>query len=146
VSIDALKKWSRDRLQLRILENRSVEARFRYEGTTCTNLGRLMEFDYHVRLGSHEEGYRILEARCFPAPGDTGHRFMCRYIEDAAALMNALASEKPLVGKPLSHVFEWNRHSSPTGCHCDSRSRDHKWGLVFEVLHYSLVGKNTERE
>ncbi len=35
VSLKALQKWSDERLNLRILKDNSIEAQFRYEGTTC---------------------------------------------------------------------------------------------------------------
>ena len=38
-SPSALRKWSQERLQLNFLADGSVEARFRYEGTTCSNMG-----------------------------------------------------------------------------------------------------------
>ena len=34
---------------------------FRYEGTTCRNMGRPILFDYTVKLGPREEGYPIRE-------------------------------------------------------------------------------------
>jgi len=139
---EALKKWSRDRLQLSFLDDRSVEGSFRYEGTTCSNLGRSLEFVYFVRLGPREDGYKILDASCVPAPGDNGHRFMCRYIENAIVLMKEIDSEKPLVGSRLGDIFEWERPYAPSGCYCTSVSRNHKWGLVLDVLHYALFDKN----
>ena len=57
----ALQKWSRERLQLKFSRDGAVEAGFRYEGTTCSNLGRTLEFDYHVKLAPPSDGYRILE-------------------------------------------------------------------------------------
>jgi hypothetical protein len=33
----------------------------------------------------------------------------------------------------------WKRQFSPAGCYCDSFSREHKWGLVLEVIHYALA-------
>jgi len=139
VSTYALQKWSRERLQFKILHDGSVEARFRYEGTTCSNFGRPLEFDYHVKLGSAEEGYKIVDAACVPAPGDTGHTYMCEYINNAESLMRSIASEKPLVGRSLKDVFAWERQYDPAGCYCNVESREHKWGLVLEVLHYALV-------
>jgi hypothetical protein len=35
---------------------------------------------------------------------------------------------------------------SAAGCYCESTSRDHKWGLVFETIHYALVQKESELE
>lgn len=138
INLRALEKWSRDRLQLSYLEDQSVEARFRYEGTTCSNMGRTLEFDYHVRLGSSDIGYIILGAYCAPADGDTGHMFMCQYLEDADSLMNAISNDKPLLGRPLKDVLTWRREYTPSGCYCGMGSREYKWGIVLEVLHYAL--------
>jgi hypothetical protein len=135
----ALRKWSNERLRLRVLPDLSVEAHFRYEGTTCSNLGRPLEYDYQVKLGSAEAGYPIVEANCRPAEGDTGHPYMCEYLRDAEHLKRSIEMEKPLAGWPLNEVLGWQRNYSPSGCYCDADSRKHKWGLVLEVIHYALV-------
>ena len=135
----ALRKWSEQRLQLKTLESGGVEARFRYEGTTCSNLGRPIEYDYRIVLSSAEQGYRILELSSNPAPGDTGYVHMCAYLSDAKALLQTMQHEKPLLGQPLDNVLRWTRSYSPAGCYCDTASRAHKWGLVFEVIHSALV-------
>lgn len=141
----ALQKWSRERLQLKILDDRSVEAQFRYKGTTCSNIGRTLEFDYHVKLSSSEERYRIVDARCVPAPGDDGHRYMCQYLDNGDTFINAIAEEKPLLGMPLRDVLIWKREYSPSGCYCAAPSREHKWGIVLEVLHYALAQYDRQR-
>ena len=58
---------------------------FRYDGTTCTNMGRPLTFHYNVKLGPRAEGYPIREQRCAPAAGDTGHELMCQYQENPDA-------------------------------------------------------------
>jgi hypothetical protein len=63
---------------------------------------------------------------------------MCQYLVNAGSLMAAIEREKPLLGQPLDAVFSWRRESSPAGCYCDSTSREHKWGLVLETIHYAL--------
>ena len=134
----ALEKWSKERLQLDLLRDGSVEARFRYEGTTCSNMGRALEFDYRVKLAPPEEHYRILETHCAPAPGDTGHQCQCEYLANAEAFMRSIAGEKPLLGKSLNDVLTWERSWNPSGCYCDAERRAHKWGLVLEVIHFAL--------
>ncbi len=134
----ALRKWSEERLHLTIMEDRSIEARFRYEGTTCSNMGHALEFDYHVKLGSSDEQHKVIAAQCMPAPDDVGHTLMCQYLEDARRLMSAIETEKPLLGKPLSDVLTWTRAYNPSGCYCSAVSREYKWGIVFEVLYYAL--------
>ena len=76
-----------------------------------------------------------------PAPGDTGHTAMCQYVLDSVGLMTAIEREKPLSGERLNAVLSWQRKVSAAGCYCDSSSRDHKWGLVLETIHYALVQK-----
>jgi hypothetical protein len=135
----ALKRWAAERLTLETHADGAIAARFRYDGTTCTNMGRPLAFDYRVELGPRGDGYPIREQRCEPAPGDTGHTAMCQYIDDAAQLMAAIEREKPLLGRPLSDVLSWKRAVSPAGCYCEQESRQHKWGLVLETIHWALT-------
>ncbi len=138
VNPKALDRWTSQRLRLTRREDGTIDAQFHYDGTTCTNMGRPLAFEYFVKLGPKAEGFPVREQRCTPAPGDTGHRHMCQYIAGADDLMGAIEREKPLAGKPLHEVLDWRRPPSPAGCYCDSASRDHKWGLVLETIHYAL--------
>jgi hypothetical protein len=135
----ALKRWANERLTLTTRNDGTIEARFRYEGTTCTNMGRELAFDYRVILGPREDGYPIRDEHCGPAPDDTGHTYMCRYMNNAEHLMVAIDREKPLVGHLLSDVLTWQRASDLAGCYCEPASRKHKWGLVLETIHYALA-------
>jgi hypothetical protein len=85
-----------------------------------------------------------METNCVPASGDTGHTCQCEYLNNAASLMGRIADEKPLLGWPLNDVLSWERAYSPSGCFCDADRRSHKWGLVFEVIHYALVQREKE--
>jgi len=138
VGLKALQRWRRERLSLTEREDGRIVAVFRYDGTTCTNMGRPLQFHYHVTLGPRESGFPILEQSCAPAPGDEGHTSMCRYISDREQLMATIAVERPLNGRPLDDVTRWTRASSPAGCYCEAESRQHKWGLVLETIHYAL--------
>ena len=102
-------------------------------------MGQVLEFDYHVKLGSPAEHYKVVAAECSPAPGDMGHTFMCQFLENAPLLMSSIQKEKPLLGRPLNDVLSWEREYNPSGCYCNAESREYKWGLVFEVLHYALA-------
>jgi hypothetical protein len=137
-SVKALRRWSEERLTIEHGENGRVAAVFRYDGTTCTNMGRPLQFHYHVTLGPREDGYPILAQSCAPAPGDRGHTAMCQYLSDGDQLMASIARERPLQGRPLDDVVRWTRPVSPAGCYCEADSRLHKWGLVFETIHYAL--------
>jgi len=135
----ALKRWANERLSLRENQDGSFDALFRYEGTTCTNMGLPLSFDYNVNLGTRDKGYPIHEQRCSPAAGDSGHTRMCQFIENPERLMKAIGEEHPLNGEHLDAVLSWRRKISAAGCYCDASSREHKWGLVLETIHYALV-------
>lgn len=140
----ALRRWARERLSLEIRDDGAVEALFRYDGTTCTNMGRPLTFHYAVTLGPREQGYPIRAQRCTPAPGDAGHRAMCGYLREGERLVETIASERPLVGQALDAALGWPRPSSPAGCYCEAESRAHKWGLVLETIHYALSERERE--
>lgn len=145
INVKALRKWSQERLELKTTADGSVEARFRYEGTTCSNMGRPLAYDFRVLLGPAAVNHRILQLSCRPAPGDTGHAAQCKFITDSAAFAGRIEGEKPLLGQPLDDVLEWKRSFNPSGCFCEAESRQHKWGLVFEVIHYALVQREKEQ-
>ncbi len=139
VAPGVLRRWAEQRLAIRVLEDRTVEAVFRYDGTTCSNLGRPLAFDYRIRLAPRDEGYTITHLSCAPAPGDDGHTFMCGFLENPAGLMRSIAAERPLLGHPLDAVVTWRRGHDVAGCYCRVESREHKWGLALETLHYALA-------
>ena len=139
VNARALRKWAAERVRFQPGEDGTVEAVFRFDGTTCSNMGQPLAFDYSVRLSGPEQGFLIMESSCAPAPGDEGYQSTCAYLSDADGLMQSLAREKPLLGLPLDEVLNWARADAPSGCHCTADSRAHKWGLALEVIHYALT-------
>jgi hypothetical protein len=143
VNLRALRKWADERVQLQNLPDGSLVAKFRFDGTTCKNQGQPFEFDYTVTLSGPADGYTILNADCRPAPGDSGHTLMCTYVSDSKDLMQAIAEEKPLLGRPLDDVLGWKRSAAPSGCHCTADSRTHKWGLALEAIHFALARTKT---
>jgi hypothetical protein len=139
VNPKALRKWARERVRLSRAEDGLVKANFHFDGTTCSNLGRPLAFDYELELGPRDGGFVLLGARCRPAPGDTGHTFMCAYLNDAAALMAAIEAGGPPLGGTLDEAIAWWPATSANGCHCDAASRAHKWVLALEAIHYALA-------
>ncbi len=135
----ALRKWAAERVRIERRDDGSVGATFRFAGTTCTNLGQPLAFEYRVELGAPADGYLLLAADCRPAPGDRGHTQMCAYLTGGPALLQAIAAAPPLLGRPLDDVLAWRRAASPSGCYCQPESRDHKWGLALEAIHYALA-------
>ena len=144
ISEKALLKWSNDRLTMNVLSDGTIFAKFRYNGTTCSNLGHELIFDYHIELSSSEESYRIKSLKCIPV--NNGYTFMCEYSTDENGVMKEIELEKPLIGKPLNEILTWKRNYNPEGCYCKKESRDYKWGIVFEVLHYKIVQSETTKQ
>lgn len=140
----ALDRWMADRLTIATNDDRTITAVFKYEGSTCSNMGRAIRFVYHVKLGPREDGYPIKEMTCGPAPGDEGHRYMCRYMTNAEHLMVAIDHEKPLLGQSINDVLAWQRPGMSPSCYCEPSSRKHKWGLVLETIHYALVKREDQ--
>ncbi|MEO8593038.1 MAG: hypothetical protein ABI759_06940 [Candidatus Solibacter sp.] len=138
VNPKALRKWAGERLTLHTDDEGRVLATFRYEGTTCTNMGRSLAFEYRVRLSPREAGYTIEEQECAPSAGDTGHRSMCRYLEQGDSLLTAIAQEKWELGRTLADAVQKQRAGVAAGCYCEPAAREHKWGLVLQTLHYAL--------
>lgn len=143
VNRKALQRWAEERLSLRENADGSIDAVFRYEGSTCTN--KPLIFDYSVTLGPPADGYPIQKQSCVVAPEDKGLALMCQYMEDAAGLMGSIDREKPLHGEKLEAVLSWWRTPVGAGCYCEQASRDHKWGLVLETIHYALVQKERKQ-
>ena len=135
----ALRKWAQERVRLETGERGSIEATFRFDGTTCSNQGRPLAFDYKVTLGGPETRYLIQDSDCSPVAGDDGYTYMCAYLSDSDGLMQSLAREKPLLGRPLDEVLHWSRTVAPSGCHCSAESRAHQWGLALEAIHFALT-------
>lgn len=139
VNIKALKRWADERLRLTHLENGNIEAKFSYEGTTCSNFGHPLVYEYVVRLSPSAQEYNIEKMECAAAPGDEGHKRMCEYIKNAATLMHQIEQEKPMLGKSLVEVVGYSWPSMPEGCYCKQESRMHKWGLVLQTIHFALA-------
>jgi hypothetical protein len=53
--------------------------------------------------------------------------------------MSAIELEKPLNNERLNTVLSWQRQPSAAGCYCEKGSREHKWGLVLETIHFALA-------
>jgi hypothetical protein len=137
-SARALRRWAAERLTLVRREDGSVDATFRYDGSTCSNMGRALEFEYAVALGPMADGFPIRSQKCRPAGGD-GHQFMCEYVRAGEAFIAAIDQDAPLAGRPLADVLSWERPALGPGCFCEPASRQHKWGLVLETIHYALT-------
>lgn len=141
ISRKALDRWANERLTITPGEDGTINVVFKHEGTTCSNMGRPLLFDYRVRLSSEDDGYQILEQECKPAANDAGHQAMCSYLSDPVQTMTAIASEKPLLGRRLDEVLTWQRPSTAASCYCDTVSRQHMWGQVLETIHFALNRK-----
>jgi hypothetical protein len=144
VHMRTLKKWASQRLDLQSQSDGKVNARFQMEGTTCSNMGIPLVFNYDVHLGPRDEGYKILKMTASPGADHDGYKRMCSFLNEGEAFMRRIDEEKPLLGQPLNDIFSWSQKSAPSGCLCSRASRNHKWKLVLQTLHYRLV--NDEKE
>ncbi|MEO2047746.1 MAG: hypothetical protein ABGX16_14370 [Pirellulales bacterium] len=135
----ALSKWRDKRLRVTAEPNNELLAIFRFDGSTCTNMGLPLAFDYKVRLKREQAGgHRILSSSCEPAEEHLGYQNMCAFLDKPKRYMTLLRAHQPLVGQPLSEVLAWQSPTSPAGCLCTRASQDHKWRIVLQTLHFAL--------
>ena len=144
-SLRGIRLWAETRLQLEELDNGQRCAKFKFNGSTCTNMGWPLEFEYEVVIDSAQEQYRILEMNCRAGTLHEGYKKMCSYIEKGEELTRRIAQEKPLIGQPLNDVLGWDANINPAGCLCSLSNRNHKWKVMLQTLHYAMVqhAKNT---
>jgi hypothetical protein len=143
---NALKKWSESRLKITENVDGTLDTLFRYEGSTCSNMGFPIVYEYKVKLDTAENNYTLLQMSCSPAADNDGYTKMCTYIKNPERLTAAIDEEKPLLGQPVNDIINWQRANRPSGCFCDKSSRYHKWGIVLEVIHYALVQKYARQD
>ena len=143
-----LKKWCASHLNLEAKPDGTVESTFHFEGSTCSNAGVEIKYDYHVYLSRPQDGYKILEMHCHPSKGDDGFSFQCQYVTHGESFLKEIDEHKPLLGQPLDDILTWEPDLVPSGCLCGTESRNHKWKIVLQSLHYGLMNdqNNTIRE
>jgi hypothetical protein len=134
----ALKLWGKDRMELKTECDGTIRACFHLEGSTCSNMGHPLAFDYHMHLAAEENEYRILDTACVVDKKVSGYRAMCSYIEDHRGIMESIKGEKPLDGELLDAVIDWDPDSVASGCLCGPADRNHKWRIVLQTLHFAL--------
>jgi hypothetical protein len=69
---------------------------------------------------------------------------MCQYLEIPRAdgrHRPREAAQRRTIERCLVMAAQTERR----GCYCEASSRDHKWGLVLETIHYALVQRNWRR-
>ena len=132
-------RWRDKRLKVIAQPENELLAQFRFDGSTCTNMGIPLAFDFEVRLKKEENGeHQILSSSCEPSAEHTGYQNMCAYLDKPERYMAQLKSHQPLVGEPLSKALTWQTPTSPAGCLCTRASQDHKWRIVLQTLHFAL--------
>ena len=141
----ALSKWSRERLSLTGQTGERLDARFRFDGTTCSSLGSPLALNFDVELSVEGSGtYRVTACRCTPADGDTGHEAMCAFRARPGSFLTSLRGVPALRGQLLEEAALWRPTVSPGGCLCLRSDQNHKWSMVFQTLHYRLAGPSGE--
>ena len=135
----ALRKWAGKRLSIDAFPDDRLSAKFRFDGSTCTNMGIPFAFDLTVVLRAESAGTHLIEAcTALPAAGDRGHRAMCGYLDGADSFLATISTFKLPVGRTLDEMVEWAPNTSPAGCVCTPTNMNHKWQIVLQTLHFAL--------
>ena len=139
IPVKALRRWAANNLLLEPQADGSCRARFRYDGTGCTNMGSPASFTFDVLVGPKEAGHPILASTCGPTPGDTGTRATCKYVEEGEAFLERVAREAPLLGAPLRDALHWEPKLRYSGCLCVVADRNHKWRVALQAIHFGIT-------
>ena len=134
----ALMKWVRENVTLQFFEDETVDAKFRFVGSTCGNMGHVLDFDFSVTLSPAGAGRKIVASSCQPAKADRGAGQMCAHHADGATFLAKVAAHNPGLGKSLEECLHWEPEMLPAGCLCSAQSRNHKWRNAFQTIHYAL--------
>jgi hypothetical protein len=136
VPVKALRKWSQERLELRASGDDRVEALFRFEGSTCSNLGYPLAFHYALGLRRRHGVWWIESASSTPL--DDGYLKTCRALEDTPRFLREVAASDPAPGSALTDLLSLDDPVEPSGCLCTPGNRRHKWRLALETISYAL--------
>ena len=134
--VKALQKWAAERVGLRTGPAGRVEATFRFDGSTCSNLGHPLAFDYRVRLRRLTRSFLVEAAECVPA--DAGYEKMCAALKDPDGFRRILALDQPTPGRRLEDLLALRPPVAPSGCLCTPENRAHKWRLALETISFAL--------
>ncbi len=132
----ALRRWSRELLTIDSRGDQSVQATFRPDCNTCSNMGVPFGFVYSIELGPRRDGHPIRKLAC--QPSDSDYQSMCSCLEDPEGFPGEMVSVPGFTGQPLGQALEWNPVVEPAGCLCRQPSRDHKWKIALQTVHYKL--------
>ena len=145
----ALCRWTEQFLQLDHRADGAIDATFHLEGNIC-NGTRVLRFDYHVLLRPSPAGFILEKVACRPVDShgnggpESNGQFMCDYEIHGEALFAEVQADTPMVGHTLSEAIAWNPAFESSACLCRAPHRNHKWRIVFHVLHFALQGHENQ--
>lgn len=134
----ALMKWVRENVRLQFSDDETVNAQFRFIGSTCGNMGHEIDFDFSIKLSPSWDGRKIIESSCKPTEHDRGSAQMCASQSNPTAFLQKIDDHQPGLGKSLEECVQWEPEMMPAGCLCNVQSRNHKWRNAFQSIHYAL--------
>lgn len=141
VAIKALRKWARECVSLNWGADGSVDAAFRFSGSTCTNLGYPIELSFKASLSSD---LRIRSMEIVPFEGDEGWQRMCVYKSDTDNFVASLQQYQPLIGCSLEEAARWEPRIEVSGCLCSRENQNHKWRNALQAIHYAMQNYEAE--
>lgn len=136
-----LKRWIKNYLSLEEQIDGSLKGKFTYKGSTCSNGGVKLDFEYHTDLVLKDGRYHIQETSCFPVKDNFGYKSTCPYPKQGDEILKVIGDDRPFVGEALDETLKWDPEVNPSGCMCTKTRRDHKWKMVFQTLHFAIYGE-----
>ncbi len=136
-----LEKWSKNRLNVKPVEDGLVKVVFEMTGSTCKNMGWPLYFLFALTLKTVTRGYIVVDANASCTDEHKGYMKMCQYVRQGAGFMQTLAQPNNLKGKVLDELIREYRDTSPAGCLCNRVGRKYFWNIVLQTTHYYLYNE-----
>ncbi|MBF0280018.1 MAG: hypothetical protein HQM13_19630 [SAR324 cluster bacterium] len=140
----ALVKWAKENVILDHFQDGSIEAQFRFVGSTCGFTGHSIDFEFRVKLSSLSDGRRVTKTSCRPSANDRGAVQMCAYITHSDQFLKSINAYHPRLGETLDACILWAPEIIPAGCLCNEQALNHKWRNAYQTIHYAISLKEKE--
>ena len=138
VSLKALQRWSQERLTLDQRDDgtrrRGVPLRRHDVHQHGPAAAVSLSCEAGAARGRLSDSRAVVRAR---RRATRATRSMCRYISDREQLMASIAASGRCSASRSTTWCGGRGPPSPAGCYCEAESRQHKWGLVLETIHYA---------
>ena len=141
-----LQKWANQRVSFDHSDDGLLDVTFRFDGSTCTNLGKPLAVDFVVSLRAAEGDWQIRAARCAPAVDDDGCAATCAAMASPDSFYERIRDFAPIAGRTLDEALAWSPDIEYSGCLCSEGNLNHKWRNAIQAIHLAVTTRHQRQE